>query len=60
LRKPAGVSAVRLESSGPNGQQRHLYPEQEAAIFLAERYGLIEASTKAGKMVGSLAWLAER
>ena len=41
-----------------------LYPAQQAAIFdardlngQAARYALIEASTKAGKTVGCMAWL---
>lgn len=44
-----------------------LYPAQQAAIFdctdangLPARYGIIEASTKAGKTVGCLAWLFEQ
>lgn len=38
----------------------YLYPEQEAAIFDPVRYSLIEASTKAGKTVGCLAWIIEK
>ena len=37
-----------------------LYPKQLEAIFHDKRYGLIEASTKAGKTVGSLAWFLEQ
>ena len=37
-----------------------LYAKQEAAIFCAERYGVIEATTKAGKTVGCIAWLTEQ
>lgn len=37
-----------------------LYPKQREAIFAPERIALIEASTKAGKTVGSLAWFAEK
>lgn len=37
-----------------------LYPKQHAAIFAAARYAVIEASTKAGKTVGCLAWLFEQ
>lgn len=36
-----------------------LYQKQLEAIFCPERYGVIEASTKAGKTVGCLAWLLE-
>jgi hypothetical protein len=38
----------------------HLYKAQEDAIFCPERYGIIEASTKAGKTVGCLAWIIEQ
>jgi len=37
-----------------------LYPKQEAAIFCPERFAAIEASTKSGKTVGSIAWIVER
>jgi len=37
-----------------------LYPKQEAAIFDAARYSLIEATTKAGKTAGCLVWLLEQ
>jgi hypothetical protein len=36
-----------------------LYPKQRDAIFCPERYALIEATTKSGKTVGSMAWLLE-
>ncbi len=45
----------------------HLYPKQLAAIFKPRdhrgrpaRYGVIEASTKSGKTVGCMVWLAEQ
>lgn len=37
-----------------------LYPKQEAAIFCPERFAAIEASTKSGKTVGSIAWIVEQ
>lgn len=37
-----------------------LYPAQLRAIFNDARYGVIEASTKAGKTVGCIVWLTER
>jgi hypothetical protein len=37
-----------------------LYPKQEAAIFDPARVSVIEASTKSGKTVGSMAWLLEQ
>ena len=36
-----------------------LYPTQRDALFHLSRYGLVEASTKAGKTYGCMAWLAE-
>lgn len=38
---------------------RPLYPKQDRAIFCAERYGIIEASTKSGKTHGCIAWLLQ-
>jgi len=37
-----------------------LYPKQLAAFFHDKRYGLIEATTKAGKTVGGMGWLLEK
>ena len=37
-----------------------LYPQQRDALFNAARYALVEATTKSGKTVGSMAWLLER
>ena len=37
-----------------------LYPRQEAAIFDAARYSLIEATTKAGKTAGCIVWIGEQ
>jgi len=37
-----------------------LYAKQLDAIFCPERYAVVEASTKAGKTVGCLAWLLEQ
>lgn len=37
-----------------------MYPKQLEAMFCPERYGLIEASTKAGKTTSALLWLAEQ
>lgn len=37
-----------------------LYRKQEAALFHDKRWGVVEASTKSGKTVACLAWLAER
>ncbi len=41
-------------------QRPWLYPKQEAAIFDEHRVVCIESSTKAGKTVSALAWLAEQ
>jgi hypothetical protein len=37
-----------------------MYPRQRDAIFADERYSVVEASTKAGKTVGCIAWLFEQ
>jgi len=37
-----------------------MYPKQSAAIFNDARYSFIEASTKSGKTVGCIVWLAEK
>ena len=37
-----------------------LYAKQLEAIYAAERYSVIEASTKSGKTVGCMCWLAEQ
>lgn len=37
-----------------------LYPMQQRAIFHPARYVVIEASTKSGKTVGCMVWLAEQ
>ena len=37
-----------------------MYPEQEEAIFNPSRYSIIEASTKSGKTVGCMVWIAEQ
>jgi hypothetical protein len=37
-----------------------LYPKQAAFLFTPARYSIVEASTKSGKTVGCLAWLAEQ
>lgn len=37
-----------------------MYPAQQDAIFTDARYGIIEATTKAGKTVGCLTWLHEQ
>jgi hypothetical protein len=37
-----------------------LYPRQQDAIYSPARYSVIEASTKSGKTVGCMVWLAEQ
>jgi hypothetical protein len=37
----------------------YLYPKQMDAFFHGKRYGLTEASTKAGKTVAAIAWILE-
>lgn len=41
-------------------QRPWMYEKQEAAIFAPERIVCIEASTKSGKTVGCMVWLAEQ
>ena len=41
----------------PTLELPHLYPAQRAAIFTDARIACVEASTKAGKTVGAIAWL---
>jgi hypothetical protein len=40
-------------------QRPYLYPKQFAAIFDPHRFSLIEASSKAGKTSGCIAWIVE-
>ena len=37
-----------------------MYPKQLTALFSAERYAIVEASTKSGKTVGCIVWLTEQ
>ncbi|MCR4375696.1 MAG: hypothetical protein NUW22_12685 [Acidobacteria bacterium] len=41
-------------------QRPWLYDKQRDAIFCAERYGICEATTKAGKTAGCMVWLLEQ
>ena len=41
-------------------QRPWMYDRQREAIFAAERIAVIEASTKSGKTVGCMVWLAEK
>lgn len=41
-------------------ERPYLYPKQFDAIYDPHRYSLIEASTKAGKTSGCIAWLVEQ
>jgi len=50
----SGTATAKIIYERPNLAQYQL-----DAIFCAERYALIEASTKAGKTVGCLAWIIE-
>jgi hypothetical protein len=40
-------------------ERPRLYAKQEAALFTPKRYSLVEATTKAGKTVGCIAWQIE-
>lgn len=41
-------------------QRPWMYQKQRDAIFCTERYAIVEASTKSGKTVGCMVWLAEQ
>lgn len=41
-------------------ERPRLYAKQEAALFNPKRWGLIEATTKAGKTVGCITWQIEQ
>jgi hypothetical protein len=43
-----------------NYHRPKLYPKQHAAIFDPHRYSFIEATTKAGKTAGCIAWIVEQ
>jgi hypothetical protein len=53
--RPRSSSQQRIEFVRPK-----LYPKQQAAIYAPARYSIIEASTKSGKTVGCMCWLAEQ
>lgn len=43
-----------------NWQRPKLYPKQSDAFFTPKRYSVCEATTKAGKTVGGMAWIVEK
>ncbi len=49
------ATATRLNYTRP-----WLYPKQKKAFFCLERYSITEASTKSGKTVAAIVWLAEQ
>ena len=53
-------TATRQKSNGLTYQRPWLADYQLASIFAPERYAVIEATTKAGKTVGCMIWLAEQ
>lgn len=56
----ASGAAVDIEEHVLAYTRPYLYPKQNAAIFDLRRYSCIEASTKAGKTTGCIAWLFEQ
>jgi hypothetical protein len=54
------MTTATLPSSTATYRRPWLYPAQQAAVFAPERYSIVEASTKSGKTVACLAWLAEQ
>ena len=59
---PVQTPKVRRSASPTriNFLRPQLYPKQQAAIYSDKRYSVIEASTKSGKTVGCMVWLAEQ
>lgn len=53
--RPGSAAATHLRYVRP-----WMYPKQKAAVFAPERYSVIEATTKSGKTVGCMIWLAEQ
>jgi phage FluMu gp28-like protein len=53
------MTATKTRSAG-TWQRPWMYAKQERAIFNDSRYAVIEASTKTGKTVGCMVWIAER
>jgi hypothetical protein len=49
-----------LSSTQISYKRPWVYDKQREAIFCEERYGVIEASTKAGKTVGCIIWMVEQ
>lgn len=51
---------MNLQKTDLEYERPFLYPKQEEAFFNDERYGVTEASTKAGKTLGAMIWLYEQ
>ena len=58
--RPAAVLPQLPPGAEVEYEPPRLYAKQREAIFCPERYAVVEASTKAGKTVGCLAWLLEQ
>lgn len=58
------MTTTSLPAAAPTRQYVYqrptLYPKQLRAIFAPERYALCEASSKSGKTLGCIVWLAEQ
>jgi predicted phage terminase large subunit-like protein len=59
------LNTAEFEALAPSRQvvryeRAFMYPKQKAALFVDERYAVVEASTKSGKTVGCLVWLHEQ
>lgn len=53
-----GATAI-LSNSILQYDRPYLYPKQHDAIFTRKRWSCVEASTKSGKTVASIAWIVE-
>lgn len=54
------TTATMPNSKRATYQRPWLYAKQRDALFCPERYGVVEATSKAGKTVGCMAWLVEK
>lgn len=58
--RPPGMTSPTAPVRRIRWKRPFLYAKQEEAIFHDDRFGWIEASTKSGKTVSCIVWLAEQ
>ena len=54
------MTTQTMPATGWTYKRPWMYPKQEGAFFCPERYAICEASTKSGKTVACMCWLAEQ